>query len=138
MFYIEDATVEQNIYTAQQPESIYGLARLTGHDATRGFAAVGELEFRWKPGADLSKIAGTGVNIDPRAEFKIDLNGLKYSCLNSNDRFRLEKANKFPIKTAFIQGEFEKQTVTGTGENLQSFNASSLFNDNFLAIYSMQ
>ena len=24
MFYIEDATVEQNIYTAQQPESIYG------------------------------------------------------------------------------------------------------------------
>ena len=34
MFYVEDATVEQNIYTAQQPESIYGLARLTGHDAT--------------------------------------------------------------------------------------------------------
>ena len=36
MFYIEDSTVEQNVYTAQQPESIYGLARLTGHDATRG------------------------------------------------------------------------------------------------------
>lgn len=122
MFYVEDATVEQNIYTAQQPESIYGLARLTGHDATRGFAAVGELEFRWKIGADLSKIAGTGINIDPRAEFKIDLNGLTYSCLNSKDRFRLEKDNKFSIKTAFIQGKFEKQTVTGTGENLQSYN----------------
>jgi hypothetical protein len=54
MFYIEDATVEQNIYTAQQPESIYGLSRLTGHDATRGFAATGEIEFRWKPGADFS------------------------------------------------------------------------------------
>lgn len=48
MFYIEDSLVEQNIYTAQQPESIYGISRLTGHDATRGFAATGEIEFRWK------------------------------------------------------------------------------------------
>ena len=36
MFYIEDSVVEQNVYTAQQPESIYGMARLTGHDPTRG------------------------------------------------------------------------------------------------------
>ena len=44
MFYIEDATVEQNIMTAQQSESVYGLARLTGHDPARGFSAVGEIE----------------------------------------------------------------------------------------------
>jgi len=79
MFYIEDALVEQNIYTAQQAESIYGMSRLTGHDATRGFAATGEIQFRWKPGADLSKIAGTGLNIDSRAELKFDVNGLTYS-----------------------------------------------------------
>ena len=36
-YYIEDSTVEQNIMTAQQPESVYGLARLTGHDPSRGF-----------------------------------------------------------------------------------------------------
>ena len=59
MFYIEDSVVEQNIYTAQQPESIYGMSRLTGHDATRGFASTGEIIFRWKPGADMAKIAGT-------------------------------------------------------------------------------
>ena len=66
MFYIEDALVEQNIYTAQHPESIYGLSRLTGHDATRGFAAFGEIRFRWAPGADLSKIAGNGLVLDGR------------------------------------------------------------------------
>ena len=44
MYYVEDATVEQNILTAQQPESIYGLAALTGHNATRGFSAMGEIE----------------------------------------------------------------------------------------------
>lgn len=55
LFYLEDAIVEQNIYTAQHPESIYGMSRLTGHDATRGFAATGEIEFRWKPGVDFEK-----------------------------------------------------------------------------------
>ena len=122
MFYIEDATVEQNIYTAQQPESIYGLSRLTGHDATRGFAATGEIDFRWKVGADLGKIKGTGLNIDGRAELISEQNGLFYTLLTSQDRFRLEKSNKNKIKTAIIQGRFEEQTFTGTGESMQSYN----------------
>lgn len=122
MFYIEDALVEQNIYTAQQSESIYGMSRLTGHDATRGFAATGEIEFRWKPGADLSKIAGTGLNIDARAELKCDLNSLFYTLMTSKDKFRLEKSNMTKIKCAIVQGQYESQTVTGTGEKLQSFN----------------
>ncbi len=126
MFYIEDALVEQNIYTAQQAESIYGMSRLTGHDATRGCAATGEIQFRWKPGADLSKIAGTGLNIDSRAELKFDVNGLTYTLLTSKDRFRLEKSNMTQITTPIIQGQFESQTFTGTGENLQSFNIQTV------------
>ena len=122
MFYIEDSLVEQNIYTAQQPESIYGLSRLTGHDATRGFAATGEVEFRWKVGADLTKIAGTGLNIDARSELKCELNGLIYTLLTSQEKVRLEKSNKYNIKCAIIQGKFEKQTFTGTGEPMQSYN----------------
>lgn len=125
MFYIEDATVEQNIYTAQQPESIYGLSRLAGHDATRGFAATGEIEFRWKPGADFSKIAGTGLTIDSRAQLKFDANGLMYTLLTDKDRFRLEKSNKLSIKTAIIQGSFQTQTFTGSGTPLQSFNVQT-------------
>ena len=122
MFYVEDSIVEQNIYTAQQPESIYGLARLTGHDATRGFAATGEIEFRWKVGSDLGKLAGTGLNIDARSELKCEQNGLVYTLLTPQDRFRLEKSNKYRVKVAIIQGKFESQTYTGTGESMQSFN----------------
>ena len=125
MFYVEDAVVEQNIYTAQQAESIYGMSRLTGHDATRGFAATGEVEFRWKPGADLGKISGTGLNIDPRAELKCDLNGMTYTLLSSKDKFRLEKSNNTKIKCAIIQGKYERQTLTGSGEKLQSFNVQT-------------
>ena len=122
MFYIEDSVVEQNIYTAQQPESIYGMARLTGHDATRGFAATGEIEFRWKVGADLGVIAGSGLNIDARSELGCQINGLKYTLLTSQEKFRLEKSNKNKIKVAIIQGTFEQQTFTGTGEPMQAFN----------------
>ena len=122
MFYVEDSLVEQNIYTAQQPESIYGLSRLTGHDATRGFAATGEIEFRWKVGADLGKIAGTGLNIDGRAQLQCEQNGLKYTLLTPSDRYRLEKSSKSKVKTAIVQGEFEQQTFTGTGEPMQAYN----------------
>jgi|TARA_B110000967_G_scaffold34334_1_gene33108 hypothetical protein len=122
MFYIEDSVVEQNIYTAQQAESIYGMSRLTGHDATRGFAATGEIEFRWKPGGDMAKIAGTVLNIESRAQLKFDANGQVYTLLTSNDSFKLEKSNFSSIKTAIIQGTFESQMVTSNGEKLQSFN----------------
>ena len=122
MFYIEDSLVEQNIYTAQQPESIYGMSRLTGHDATRGFAATGEIEFRWKVGADLGQIAGSGLNIDARSKLKCELNGFTYTLLTSQEKYRLEKSNKTKTKVAIIQGEFEEQTFTGTGESMQSYN----------------
>jgi hypothetical protein len=122
MFYIEDSTVEQNIYTAQQAESIYGLSRLTGHDATRGHAAFGELKLRWKPGVDFSKIAGPNLTIDGRAEFTIKTNGLTYTLLTNKDAFRLDKSNYNTLTIPFVQGKFETQTLTSTGEGLQSFN----------------
>ena len=122
MFYIEDSLVEQNIYTAQQPESIYGISRLTGHDATRGFAATGEIEFRWKVGADLGMIAGSGLNVDARSELVCPLNGLTYTVLSSQEKYRLEKSNKTKTKVAIIQVKFEQQTFTGTGEPMQSYN----------------
>lgn len=137
MFYIEDSLVEQNIYTAQQSESIYGMSRLTGHDATRGYAAFGEVSFRWKPGADFSKIAGTGLTFDGRAVLKFDSNGLKYTVQTSRDRFRVEKSNKSAFTCEIIQGEYEIQTVTGTGENLQSFNINTkgLTDHNKITVY---
>lgn len=127
MFYIEDSVVEQNIYTAQHPESVYGMSRLTGHDATRGFAAFGEIQFRWKPGADMSKIAGNGLVIDGRSEIKFDTNGMTYTLLTPSEYFRIDKSNFNKTTIAIIQGEFETQTFTSTGEKMQSFNVKTGF-----------
>ena len=61
-YYIEDSTVEQNILTANNPESIYGLSRLAGHDSFRGSAAIGEIQVRLNTSAG-NEIAGDALNI---------------------------------------------------------------------------
>jgi len=123
MFYIEDSTVEQNIYTAQQPESIYGLARLAGHDPTRGFAATGEISIRLNmQSGEFTKIAGDGITIPANAELKFDANGLSYMLRTSKDSFRISKSQVQAIKGVIVQGKAETQTLTGTGESFQTYN----------------
>lgn len=121
MYYIEDATVEQNILTAQQPESIYGHARLAGHDPARGFSAVGEIEVRWLPGKQ-NDIAGDAIYIPTNAQIRSDLNGHTYLLRSSNDIITLSTSEINYIKIPIIQGEIESQQVTGTGEKFQTFN----------------
>jgi hypothetical protein len=123
LFYIEDSTVEKNIYTAQQPESIYGLARLAGHDPTRGFAATGEIAIRINTqSGEFNKISGDGIIIPPNAELKFDANGLSYMLRTSKDQFRIAKNQREAIKAVIVQGKISTQTVTGTGESFQAFN----------------
>ena len=123
LFYIEDSTVEQNIYTARQPESIYGLARLAGHDATRGFAATGEISIRLdttsKAYADIS---GDGITIPANTEIKFEANGLSYMLRTSRDAFRINKNQSGDFKAPVVQGKIENQTLTGNGESFQAFN----------------
>lgn len=121
MYYIEDATVEQNIMTAQQPESVYGLARLTGHDPTRGFSAIGEVELSWKPGMQ-NEIAGNLLLINANSQIRSNNNSLPYMLRTSNDLISIDKLSQIPIRIPIIQGLIETQTVTGTGEPFQTFN----------------
>lgn len=120
-FYIEDATVEQNILTAQQPESVYGLSRLAGHDPFRGASATGEIKLRLNT-SGASSIAGDALNIPANCIIKSNDNTLNYILRTNNDQFRIDKSNSEYVYIPVIQGEIESQTVTSTGEAFQSFN----------------
>jgi len=133
-FYIEDALVELNIYTAFKQRSVYGLARIAGHNPTRVISARGTLKLSIKTDAQQNtqapyiyllndtKIINTNTqlpyiikvdNITDRV--KIDLN------VNSIYNFRV------------IQGEIEEQSVISNGKKLQSYNFASnkaIENDN--------
>ena len=121
LFYVEDATVEQNILTAQHAESIYGLARLAGHDAFRGAAANGEIRIRLNTSA-FNDIAGDSINFAKNTIIKSKSNGLEYILRTNSDLFKIEKSNANYIYIPVIQGKIESQTVTATGSALQSFN----------------
>lgn len=120
-YYIEDSTVEQNILTANNPESVYGLARLAGHDSFRGSSAIGEIQLRLNTSAG-NEIAGDALNIPANTVVKSDKNGLEYILRINQDQFRIEKSNSNYIKIPVVQGKIESQAATGTGESLQSFN----------------
>ena len=121
LFYIEDSTVEQNILTAQHPESIYGLSRLAGHDPFRGAAANGEIRVRLNTSA-FNEIAGDSINFARNTVIRSMTNKLEYVLRTNNDLFRIDKSNADYIYIPVIQGKIESQTVTATGEKLQSFN----------------
>lgn len=96
-FYIEDATVEQNILTAQNPESIYGLARLAGHDPFRGSSAVGEIKVRLNTSA-FNEIAGDAINIPANTVIKASKNNLSYILKTSTISLESKRA----IQNIFI------------------------------------
>ena len=81
LFYIEDATVEQNILTANQTNSIYGLSRLTGHNPTRAISSLGEIKIKFIPGTE-TDFNGSYVRIPKNSVIICDNNGLKYTIVS--------------------------------------------------------
>src|SRR3972149_1905009 len=51
LYYIEDSITELNINTATRANSVYGLARLAGHNATRAISSTGQVSLSVKPNA---------------------------------------------------------------------------------------
>ena len=56
LYYNEDSITELNIETATRPESVKGLAGLTGHNPSRSMAARGTLQLTYN-GAELESYA---------------------------------------------------------------------------------
>ena len=124
MYYITDAATESNIITANNLESIYGLAALTGHNPTRPMSAIGEIRFKFRPGKQ-SEFPGPYILIPNRSILKCASNGIKYTMSFSGDFIRVEKNNPNFAYCGLTQGVYESQRVIGTGNSLQSFNINT-------------
>ena len=121
LYYIEDSITELNILTASRPNSIRGLASLTGHNPSRGVASRGTLRLNYN-GEKLDIFANT-VIIPVYTTLTSSINGLTYTVLlpGQDARMSLTSITNF-IDVNVIQGRIQYQQVTGTGDPLQSFN----------------
>lgn len=118
--YFEDALTEFNIYTAQRESSVYGIARLAGHNPKRVDTAKGTIKFGFSPGGQ-TQVAGAFLNLPRYPILKCLNNDLEYTILNTREK-RIYTDARNELTYPIVQGKFQTQTFTGTGEQLQSYN----------------
>ena len=131
-YYIEDSIQELNIYTAQRPNSIRGLARIAGHNPTRPVAATGTIRLTYN-GAKVDMYGNTLV-IPNFTTLVCQTNGLTYTAILDQEAVSLDLTGKNSIDIPIMQGGIEAQSFTGDGEELQSFTTTPKKNfniDNF-------
>ena len=118
--YIAHTAEELNIKTAQNVETIYGLAQMTGHNAYRGGSAYGMMALKLNTSTDL--IEGNYLTIKNFTSFTISETGCTYFLNLHSDYIKLKVSDIEFVNVNFIQGTVESQTFTSDGTPLQSFN----------------
>ena len=117
--YISHTAEELNIRTAQNIESIHGLAQLAGHDVYRGGAAYGVMGVKLNTANDFE---GNHLKIKNFSKFTINETGCIYFMNLPTDSIKVSVGGNSFVSVPFMQGEIESQTFTSNGTPLQSFN----------------
>ena len=117
--YISHTAEELNIRTAQNIESIQGLAQLAGHEAYRGGSAYGVMGVKLNTSNDFE---GNHLKIKNFSKFIINETGCVYFMNFPTDSIKLSVGGGSFVSVPFMQGEIETQTFTSNGTPLQSFN----------------
>jgi hypothetical protein len=138
LYYIEDSITELNINSASRPNSIFGLARLAGHEPTRAMASTGILSLQYNGTTDglISDII-----IPNYIRIKCTENNLSYIGVFGNDSIKISVNKPIVDKVQFrvYQGRVESQQFTGTGEALQSYECNMREGDwidnNYVNVY---
>jgi hypothetical protein len=123
MFFIEDSITELNIRSASRESSVYGLAALTGHNATRSGSARGQIEISWN-GTDSTGVGGGAILIPKYASIKFENGTIKYILNLPQDFVRVNLNPSSKITCEIIEGSIRSSTFTGDGKKLQTFNVS--------------
>ena len=117
--YISHTAEELNIRTAQNIESIQGLAQLAGHEAYRGGSAYGVMGVKLNTSNDFE---GNHLKIKNFSKFIINETGCVYFMNFPTESIKLSVGGGSFVSVPFMQGEIETQTFTSNGTPLQSFN----------------
>ena len=124
LYYVEDSITELNINTASRPDSVKGLASLTGHNPSRGQAARGTLRLTYN--GEKINMYGNTVVIPNYTQVTSSINGLIYTIALPGEEVRLDLTSLTNfVNVDVVQGVLEYQQSTGTGDPLQSFNFQS-------------
>ena len=117
-YYIKDALKQSNFATANRTTTIYGLAELQGHTATRGISAVGQISITKNPD---STVHPDALHIPNYTRLLCVDTGNPYIIVLPTSHTHITISSLTESKFHIVQGEMESQVFTGTGEDIQSF-----------------
>jgi len=123
LFFIEDSITELDIKKASRESSVYGLAALTGHNATRSGCARGQIDITWN-GQDSTSVGGSAILIPKYSTIKFQNGGVGYLLNLPQDYARLNLTPSSKISCEIMEGSIKASTFTGSGTVLQSYNVS--------------
>ena len=123
LFFIEDSITELDIKKATRESSIYGLAALTGHNASRSSSARGQIDISWN-GTDSTTVGGGAILIPKYASIKFQNAGISYVLNLTQDYVRINLNSSSKVSCEVIEGSIRAALFTGSGEVLQSYNVS--------------
>jgi len=123
LFFIEDSITELDIKKATRESSVYGLAALTGHNASRSSCARGQIDIIWN-GQDSSSVGGSAILIPRYASIKFQNGGINYLLNLPQDYSRINLSATSKLSCEIMEGSIKSASFTGSGGILQSFNVS--------------
>jgi len=122
--YLENALSELNILKAKNRDSVYGMARLTGHNPCRGISAFGKVGLKLKPGSE-KEFTGDYFIIPSYTRLTCLNNSLQYFLLFDQDYIVMSKDSNEIQYGQIIQGQVESQTFISKGKKLDSFSVQT-------------
>lgn len=135
ILYLKNFVKQLDIDQANSVRMISNIARISGHNPSRGISAKGTLKFKLKQGINIDQLVSGGqVVIYDQTVIKNSTNNLYYSLKIGTDKnfYQLTSGCQFFVNV--VQGRYESQQFTGDGTISQSFQASVSNNgtiDNF-------
>lgn len=112
ILYIEDALTEQNKYTAQRKKSVYGLAALSGYQASYGKAAGVNLRLNFMP----NNVFASNVILPNHTALICTQNGLRYNLILPQEAIVLSASKDSSSRYLYaVQGRFETQSFVSEG-----------------------
>lgn len=122
--YLADARTEYNPLQAKRNNSIYGNAALTGHVPKRNVSGKGVIRVR-PTGNNLDELNGSTIIIPNFSRIRCLTNNIVYSLDLGTDSIIIDILNAQDVPLRIVEGVFDFQTYTGTGESIQTFEVNT-------------
>jgi hypothetical protein len=123
LYFIEDSITELDIRKASRESSVYGLAALAGHNASRSTSARGQVQIVWN-GTDATTVGGGAILIPRYAQIKFSNGGISYVLNFPQEYTRINLNASSKVSCEILEGNIKTSTFTGNGRSLQSYNVS--------------